>query len=115
MTGTVTKITDFGAFVELAPGVEGLIHISQLSHERVPNVEHVVKKGEVIQVKVLSIDSDRQRISLSMKALTEAPKREPRKGGRGGRDEPSVSRADDPEMRKLKARFSSNDLKGGLG
>lgn len=114
MTGTVTKITDFGAFVELAPGVEGLIHISQLSHERVPNVEHVVKKGEVIQVKVLSIDGDRQRISLSMKALTEAPKREPRKGGRGGRDEPNVSRADDPEMRKLKARFSSNDLKGGL-
>jgi small subunit ribosomal protein S1 len=114
MTGTVTKITDFGAFVELAPGVEGLIHISQLSHERVPNVGHVVKKGEVIQVKVLSVDSDRQRISLSMKAMTEAPKREPRKGGRGGRDEPSVSRADDPEMRKLKARFSG-DLKGGLG
>jgi ribosomal protein S1 len=115
VTGTVTKITDFGAFVEIAPGVEGLVHISQLSHERVPNVEHVVKKGEVIQVKVLSIDGDRQRVSLSMKALTDAPKREPRKGGRGGRDEPLVSRADDPEMRKLKARFSSNDLKGGLG
>jgi small subunit ribosomal protein S1 len=114
MTGTVTKTTDFGAFVEIAPGVEGLVHISQLSHERVPNVEHVVKKGEVIQVKVLSIDADRQRISLSMKALTEAPKREPRPG-RGGRDEPIASRADDPEMRKLKARFSSNDLKGGLG
>ena len=113
MTGTVTKTTDFGAFVELAPGVEGLVHISQLSHERVPNVEHAVKKGEVVQVKVLSVDGERQRISLSMKALTEAPKRE-QKGGRGGRQESIQARADDPEMRKLKARFSG-ELKGGLG
>lgn len=113
LTGTVSKITDFGAFVELAPGVDGLVHISQLSHERVPNVAHVVKKGEVVRVKVLSLDAERQRISLSIKALTEAPKREPRKG-RGDREDSMTPRADDPEMRKLKARFSG-ELKGGLG
>ena len=115
MTGTVTKTMDFGAFVEIAPGVEGLVHISQLSHDRVQTVDQVVKKGEVLQVKVLSVDAERQRVSLSIKALTDAPKREPRKGGRRGQDEPIVSRADDPEMRKLKARFSATDLKGGLG
>lgn len=114
LSGTVTKTTDFGAFVELAPGIEGLIHISQLTHEHVPNVEHVVKKGEVVRVKVLSVDQERRRISLSMKALTEAPAREPRPGRGRGRDEPNVNRAEDPAMRKLRARFSG-DLKGGLG
>lgn len=119
VTGTVTKTTEFGAFVELAPGLEGLVHISQLAHERIPSVDHVVKKGEVIRVKVMSIDEQRQRISLSMKALTEAPKRDdkeqPGKRGRGRNfDTPEQARAEDPSMRKLKARFSG-DLKGGLG
>ena len=121
MTGTVTKTTEFGAFVEIAPGLEGLVHISQLAHERVPSVEHVLKKGEVVRVQVMSVDEKRRRISLSIKALTEAPKREEqegksKKGRRGGSgyNEPEQARAEDPGMRKLKARFSG-DLKGGLG
>ena len=122
VTGTVKKLTDFGAFVEIAPGLEGLVHISQLAHERVQNVQQVLKKNEVIQVKVLSIDRDRNRVSLSVKALTEAPKRPESEsaGGRGGRRgrgpaESQQAREEDPEMRKLKARFSSGGLKGGLG
>ncbi|MAJ45873.1 MAG: hypothetical protein CBC35_00965 [Planctomycetes bacterium TMED75] len=118
ITGTVKKITDFGAFVEVAPGVEGLIHISQLAHERVESVQQILKKNEVIRVKVLSIDQERNRMSLSIKALTEPPKRAESSGGGGrrgrGSNEPQQAREEDPEMRKLKARFSSNDLKGGL-
>ena len=122
LTGTVKKLTDFGAFVEVAPGVEGLVHISQLAHERVQNVQQVLKKNEVIQVKVLSVDGQRNRLSLSIKALSEPPKRADADGGGGGgrrgrRDarEPQQAREEDPAMRKLKARFSSSGLKGGLG
>lgn len=120
VTGTVKKLTDFGAFVEIAPGLEGLIHISQLAHERVQNVQQVLKKNEVVRVKILSIDKARNRVSLSIKALTEPPKRAESDGGSGGRRgrgpaESQQAREEDPEMRKLKARFSSNDLKGGLG
>ena len=120
ITGTVKKLTDFGAFVEVAPGVEGLVHISQLAHERVENVQQVLKKNEVIQVKVLSVDHERNRLSLSIKALTEPPKRPESAGGGGGRrgrgsNESQQPREEDPEMRKLKARFSSSGLKGGLG
>ena len=119
VTGTVKKITEFGAFVEIAPGLEGLVHISQLAHERVQNVQQVLKKNEVIQVKILSIDQDRNRVSLSIKALTEPPQRPASEagGGRGGKRgrgpaESQQAREEDPEMRKLKARFSSNDLRG---
>jgi small subunit ribosomal protein S1 len=65
--GKVTKIMDFGAFVELMPGVEGLIHISELSSKRVGNVREVVKEGEWVDVYILSIDSETKRISLSIK------------------------------------------------
>jgi small subunit ribosomal protein S1 len=67
--GTVVKIMDFGAFVELQPGVEGLVHISELSHKRVFRVSDVVKEGDRIEVMVQSIDPEAKRISLSMKAL----------------------------------------------
>jgi small subunit ribosomal protein S1 len=67
--GPVTKLMDFGAFVELEPGIEGLVHISELSHKRVFRVSDVVKEGDVIEAEVLSIDPDAKRISLSIKAL----------------------------------------------
>jgi small subunit ribosomal protein S1 len=67
--GTVTKIMDFGAFVELEPGIEGLVHISELSHKRVFRTSDVVKEGEVVEAEVQSIDPESKRISLSMKAL----------------------------------------------
>ncbi len=68
VTGTVSKLMDFGAFVKLEPGVEGLVHISELSHKRVNKVHHVVEEGQRVEVKVMSVDAEAQRIGLSMKA-----------------------------------------------
>jgi small subunit ribosomal protein S1 len=71
VSGAVTRITNFGAFVQLEEGVEGLIHISQLSSQRVRTVADVVKVGDVIQLRVLSVDPAQHRISLSLKAAKE--------------------------------------------
>ena len=71
--GSVTRIAEFGAFVRIATGVEGLVHISELAHHRVQNVGNVVQEGQEVDVKVLSVDPEQQRISLSLKAaLAEA-------------------------------------------
>lgn len=67
VTGKVSKIMEFGAFVELLPGVEGLVHISELSDRRVRTVGDVVKEGQEVEVRVLKIDRKAQRISLSMR------------------------------------------------
>jgi small subunit ribosomal protein S1 len=67
--GVVTKITDFGVFVEIAPGVEGMVHISELSEDNVQNAEDVVKEGSEVDFIVLSSDSEERRFSLSRKAL----------------------------------------------
>ena len=66
--GKVTRLADFGAFVELEPGVEGLIHISELAPQRVRRVADVVQAGQDVQVMILAIDKDQRRISLSLKA-----------------------------------------------
>ncbi|MCL4201572.1 MAG: S1 RNA-binding domain-containing protein [Pirellulaceae bacterium] len=66
--GTVTRIAKFGAFVKIAPGIEGLIHISELAHHRVMQVSSVVREGEEVEVKVVSVDQENQRIGLSLKA-----------------------------------------------
>ncbi len=73
VTGTVKRIVDFGAFVELKPGVEGLVHISEMAHKHVDTPNEVISEGEEIEVKILSVDQDEQRVSLSIKALEEAP------------------------------------------
>ena len=67
-TGKVTRLMNFGAFVEILPGKEGLVHISQLSTERVEKVEDVVSVGDEIAVKVVEIDQ-KGRINLSRKAV----------------------------------------------
>jgi polyribonucleotide nucleotidyltransferase len=70
--GTVRRVVDFGAFVEILPGTDGLVHISQLANERVRQVTDVVKEGDVIDVKVLEVDKS-GKIRLSRKeALKEA-------------------------------------------
>lgn len=73
INGTVRRLAEFGAFVELAPGVEGLIHIGQLSHERVRSVSDVLKTGQTVAAKIVEIDQQRRRIGLSIKQLTETP------------------------------------------
>jgi ribosomal protein S1 len=72
VTGKVTKCTDFGAFVELAPCVEGLVHISELSDQRVKKCADVVHPGQEVQVRVLGVDTAQRRISLSVKAALAA-------------------------------------------
>ncbi len=68
--GTVKNTTPFGAFVEIIPGTEGLLHISELDHSRVERTEDVVNKGDVVRVKLVSVD-ERGRMRLSRKALLE--------------------------------------------
>lgn len=71
--GIVKRIVDFGAFVELKPGVEGLVHISELAHKHVDTPHEIVSENEEVDVQVLEVDQDEQRVSLSIKALEEAP------------------------------------------
>lgn len=70
--GTVQRLTDFGAFVNVG-GVDGLVHISQISHDRVEQPADVLTQGQSVKVKVLSVDADTQRISLSIKAAQPGP------------------------------------------
>ncbi|MCA0983005.1 30S ribosomal protein S1 [Halobacillus yeomjeoni] len=70
--GTVQRLTDFGAFVNLG-GIDGLVHISQLSHQHVEKASDVVEEGQRVEVKVLSVDRDNERISLSLKATQPGP------------------------------------------
>ncbi len=108
--GKVTKIMDFGAFVELESGIEGLIHISQLSHKRVFRTSDVVKEGQQLEVMVLSVDQNAQRISLSIKALSQP--------------EPTKKEKEKPEQEAAEAAAGSSKpkkpgkkppLTGGLG
>ena len=88
--GPIVKILEFGALVNLLPGKDGLLHISQIAHERVEKVTDYLQEGQVVKVKVLETD-EKGRVKLSMKALTERPagmpEREPRefRGDRGDR------------------------------
>lgn len=90
LEGTVKRVKDFGAFVEIFPGIEGLVHVSQISHKRIENPSEVLKSGDKVQVQVLDVKPAEERISLSMKALEEKPERE----DRGNSKDSSASRAD---------------------
>jgi small subunit ribosomal protein S1 len=71
--GTVTKLVPFGAFVRVAQGIEGLVHISEISHEHVDAPESVLSVGQDVKVKVIDVDVSRRRVSLSMRQVTSAP------------------------------------------
>jgi small subunit ribosomal protein S1 len=110
--GTVSKLMQFGAFVKLAPGVEGLIHISELGHGRVFRTSDVLSEGQEVEVKVLNVDVDAQRISLSLKALLAPPEKPaPRQ-----RPEPTPPPEPTPEelKRAEKRRETAAQLKGGI-
>ena len=79
ITATVSKTKKYGAFLQIVPGIEGLLHISELSWDHVDKTEDVLKVGEEVQVKVIGIDTARRRVSLSLKQLSNAPA-----GYRGG-------------------------------
>ncbi|MBD0290564.1 MAG: 30S ribosomal protein S1 [Thermoleophilia bacterium] len=69
--GRVTKVVTFGAFVEILPGVEGLVHISELAQHHVENPREIVSQGEVVQAKIIEMDAERRRLSLSLKRVEE--------------------------------------------
>jgi small subunit ribosomal protein S1 len=100
ISGKVTKITNFGVFVGLEDGLEGLLHISELADHKVENPEEVVKVGEEIEVKILRVDTEERKIGLSRKRVEWA-------------EDEAVAASSDPE--KGKDRQQRTDLKGGLG
>ncbi|GAJ25522.1 SSU ribosomal protein S1p [Liquorilactobacillus sucicola DSM 21376 = JCM 15457] len=73
LEGTVKRLTSFGAFVEVFPGVEGLVHISQISHKHIATPNEVLTSGEKVKVKVLNVHPEEHRLALSIKALEEKP------------------------------------------
>jgi predicted RNA-binding protein with RPS1 domain len=105
--GTVSRIAQFGAFVKLEPGVEGLVHISELATRHIRSVADVVREGEAVECRVLAIDPDEQRMSLSIKALAPAPAaKEPA---------PQEESAAEPEAPPPVVKKRTGPLKGGLG
>jgi small subunit ribosomal protein S1 len=90
--GAVTKITNFGVFVELEPGLEGLLHISELADHKVDNPEEVVKVGQRVEVRIIKIDTDERKIGLT---LIQAHFEEGEEGAAGG-DAPAAKEADRP-------------------
>lgn len=138
VTGRVTKIMEFGAFVEIGPGVEGLVHISELDYKRIANVGDAVKQDEIVRAKVIKIDKDNRRISLSIKALKAPPEAPPKaeggpgrggqgggggggRGGRGGRRDDFGGRTaeeilkETPALRRMREQNKQMKFKGGLG
>lgn len=128
VTGKVKNIADFGAFIELPGGLEGLVHVSELDYKRVNNVADVLKPDEVVSVKILKIDPESRRISLSIKQTREAPKGTgDKKGGKGGRRKGGKGERDDrtpeeilketPALRRKREKakmLQANQSKGGL-
>jgi len=97
----VTKITNFGVFVGLEDGLEGLLHISELADHKVENPEDVVKVGEEIEVKILRVDADERKIGLSRKRVEWAEEEQTE-----GEDQPTGENG---------AGAAAADLKGGVG
>lgn len=96
--GTVKRLVSFGAFVEVAPGVEGLVHISQIAHRHIGTPHEALKEGQEVNVKILEVNADEKRISLSIKETEEAP--EP-KGERPSRGRESNNQVDLPPSQSL--------------
>lgn len=110
VTGKVTKIEGFGAFIELEPGLEGLVHISELEHRRVQSVNEVLSVGQMVELQVLEVDPKKKRISLSAKALKAKP--ESTKPARA----PKVADEDlAPGKGQVYERKMKGNLKGGIG
>lgn len=115
--GTVKRLTDFGAFVEVLPGIDGLVHVSQISHKRIENPKESLKVGQEVQVKVLEVNADAERVSLSIKALEERPAQE-----EGQKEEKRAARPRRPrrqekrdfELPETQTGFSMADLFGDI-
>jgi polyribonucleotide nucleotidyltransferase len=99
---------EFGAFVEIFPGTEGLVHVSELAHERVENVSDVVKEGDTLDVKVLSVEEGSGKIRLSRRALLPLPE-----GEEGLRAKERMERShNEPPPRRDGPRPGGDDRRG---
>ena len=115
--GTVKRLTDFGAFVEVLPGIDGLFHVSQISHKRIENPKEALTVGQEVTVKVLDVNADAERVSLSIKALEERPAQE-----EGQKEEKRAARPRRPkrqekrdfELPETQTGFSMADLFGDI-
>ena len=115
--GTVKRLTDFGAFVEVLPGIDGLVHVSQISHKRIENPKEALTVGQEVNVKVLDVNADAERVSLSIKALEERPAQE-----EGQKEEKRAARPRRPkrqekrdfELPETQTGFSMADLFGDI-
>jgi ribosomal protein S1 len=97
VTGKVVRLTDFGAFVELEPGVDGLLHISQMAHRPISRPDEIVNVGDEITLLVIRVDAHERRIGLSLKELAHAvapPELDDASRGGGGRRRKGKQRAD---------------------
>jgi small subunit ribosomal protein S1 len=101
VTGTVTKLTNFGVFVGLEDGLEGLLHISELADHKVENPEEIVKVGDQIEVKILRVDTDERKIGLSRKRVEWA--------------EEAQADGDSQQDKERAATVAPAELKGGVG
>ena len=101
--GTVSKLAEFGAFVKLEPGIEGLVHISEIAHHRVMRVSNHLNVGDEVEVKILSMDTDKQKLGLSIKATMAAPVKAEKK---------TDEDVDEP-IRESAVPKSNEPLKGG--
>jgi small subunit ribosomal protein S1 len=100
--GKVTRLMEFGAFVELEPGVEGLVHISELSPQRVRRVGDVVQPEQAVQVAVLRVDPAQRKISLSLKAAQ-------------AKEEPTAEEEEEAPAEVKPPRPRTTPLRGGIG
>jgi small subunit ribosomal protein S1 len=106
--GTVSKLAQFGAFVKLEPGVEGLVHISELATRHIRSVADIVREGQEVECRVLAIDPDEQRLSLSIKALA------PKPAAQSGAADHAEPEAEEPALPPVVKKRTA-PLKGGLG
>jgi small subunit ribosomal protein S1 len=114
LKGTVTRVAEFGAFVELQPGIEGLIHISELSTKRVRKVRDIVSEGQQVEVQVMNVDPQQRRIALSLKAITaqaDWEKAEAEEAAAEVEAEADKKAAED----RMANRKRAGNLRGGIG
>lgn len=110
VTGTVKRLVTFGAFVEIAPGVEGLVHISQIAHRHIATPHEVLKEGQEVQVKVLDFNANEKRVSLSIKDTEEAPEQAPKTDKR-----PEKRSEKQPQIQNENVSLSNQSMSMTLG
>ena len=115
ITGKVTRIAEFGAFVEVEPGVEGLIHISEMGTNRIRRVRDVLQEGKEVEVQIVNIDLEQKRIGLSLKAIAETARRaEDATAMAEQKAREEAEEAEDANAPPLPPRKRNYELKGGI-